>query len=365
MSSIKRLISSLVHAVVIVSLIGLSLPHGLSWGEAGHYYNHILVKGKLQRFNDNTRVIYYSLDRLDNLPGWDYTQWNFLKDQVVADAFSDWEQALHGQVNFRYTTDPRLTDIAVHWRTGFDNEAILGMERPNTIAGTYLANADIEITLSRQGKPLSREELKAVALHEIGHALGMNGHSPYPGDIMYPSVQAKVNRLSSRDVQTMRMIYNNKPHITNPPGIHLAAFRAALDSFSKGYAAYRAKQYDKAYQLLSTASKLYPQEMGYQYMTGLAAMAGKQYPQARPYFEKVAATPNDNQANAQYYLAELMIQQAQAALQKGQKAQALKSYQQCATLLTTLMNNPKASSEVKKSAKARKDEVAAKMGQMV
>ena len=85
----------LVCGLLCLGLSGVALP---AMSAESDYYKHILVNGKLQRFNDSTKVIYYRLDALENSKNWDYTKWNFIKDEVVKQAFQDWEMALNGKV---------------------------------------------------------------------------------------------------------------------------------------------------------------------------------------------------------------------------------------------------------------------------
>ncbi|MBW4699357.1 MAG: matrixin family metalloprotease [Aphanocapsa lilacina HA4352-LM1] len=54
-----------------------------------------------------------------------------------------------------------------------------------------------------------------LAVHELGHAVGLWGHSDDPEDIMYPEMRG-VHEPSGRDLQTLRRLYAMPAGITRP-----------------------------------------------------------------------------------------------------------------------------------------------------
>jgi predicted Zn-dependent protease len=71
------------------------------------------------------------------------------------------------------------------------------------------------LTINRlNGEVLSDPAMKAVCLHELGHALGISGHSPYSNDIMYPTLNFDqvLTNLTERDTATIKRLYQGYEH---------------------------------------------------------------------------------------------------------------------------------------------------------
>jgi len=74
---------------------------------------------------------------------------------------------------------------------------------------TYLGKAEILIGKhSPDGWKFNDVQLNKITLHEIGHAIGILGHSENINDIMYYSTDMKrQSTLSSKDIETVNKIY--------------------------------------------------------------------------------------------------------------------------------------------------------------
>jgi predicted Zn-dependent protease len=126
---------------------------------------------------------------------------------VVRDGVLDWTGAAGPDVpRFIFVDDPGDADIPIVWA--------------NEPGGDwYIAHCvyDVDLTTRRfgvarilvtthVGRELPLHVLYQTMLHEMGHALGLMGHSPDPGDIMYRNVGG-AEGLSSRDHETLRRLY--------------------------------------------------------------------------------------------------------------------------------------------------------------
>jgi hypothetical protein len=121
---------------------------------------------------------------------------------IVRDAFDQWSGA-GVPVHFEFVDRARDAEISVRWTDRLDGKTGNTVWRVDDHG--WMRSSDVMLaTQLRDGRPLDARALTAIALHEVGHALGL-AHSDDAHDVMAPMV--RVASLSPADRATIRLLY--------------------------------------------------------------------------------------------------------------------------------------------------------------
>lgn len=122
---------------------------------------------------------------------------------IVRDAFEDWSTT-GIPLAFTFVNDSVSADVHVTWIDHFD-ESISGKTLWAHDDDWYIVEANIILALHHNGgDALDASAVRAIALHEVGHLIGLD-HTTDASNIMTPKVRVK--ELSPADRATARLLY--------------------------------------------------------------------------------------------------------------------------------------------------------------
>lgn len=135
---------------------------------------------------------------------------------ILKKSFQDWSQASNGIISFTFVEDPINNDIECTWSgdpSTFKNVAEAGETRLTTSSKRGLIKGTIKFLTVPFMKelPVTDGRIRTTCLHEIGHVLGMGGHTTNPEDCMFYSVVATADAwkdLTARDAKTLIKLYS-------------------------------------------------------------------------------------------------------------------------------------------------------------
>jgi matrixin len=126
---------------------------------------------------------------------------------AVRSAFQGWEQA-GVPVRFALDADSAAAEVRFQWRIQFEGERTGQTDLEWDDDGRLTSGVVTLATFDPKGQPLTPDDLRVMAMHEIGHLIGLD-HSHDPGDLMYAA--PKVRELSPRDIATALLLYQLAP----------------------------------------------------------------------------------------------------------------------------------------------------------
>jgi predicted Zn-dependent protease len=192
-----------------------AMQPGRYLAEAGDYYREVAQTSEGEQWGELPVKVF-----LASAP---QVKWQ----QGVREAYDIWSAVFPMQL----VSTPEKADIRMGWEESVDEVGRAGEEsdwvRLQSVGGQLNGRrvAVITVDLSR---PWSKDEMRAIILHEFGHALGIKGHSDSKKDIMYDTIQEKSRQLrapsgaplpifwrslvkdpSPRDINTLIRLYNS------------------------------------------------------------------------------------------------------------------------------------------------------------
>lgn len=147
-------------------------------------------------------------------------------NRMVIDCFNAWAKASQKRLSFRPVGSEKGANIVVKWTAKpHELKGLSGREQGITYfkyrkarKGNYTIDSAIITILtvrrSNTSIALGSTLMKSVILHELGHSLGIAGHSPSRSDIMFPALNpfTPIIQLSPRDKATIVRLYQGYEH---------------------------------------------------------------------------------------------------------------------------------------------------------
>jgi len=148
--------------------------------------------------------------------GQGYKGFSPIYETTLITAFLTWQNASRGMLRFIPVNDVTQANIECRWTDSSANLTLAAEAGDAHVVSDRRTNIIYHVTVTiltcRPDIPsekLTPTLIKQVCLHEIGHALGLDGHSDSAQDIMYCATDPNVEYvgLSQRDLNTLFLLY--------------------------------------------------------------------------------------------------------------------------------------------------------------
>lgn len=187
-----------------------------------NYIQQVSYQNKILRWDTKTFPLKVYIEENGTLPNYYVSN--------VKKAFKAWELATEKLITFEFVDNAIGADIDFRF-INKDNsnckddgcQYVLAYAVP-VLAGDKLKRFDIKFSTSNNlNQAFLPKDVYLGSLHEIGHALGIIGHSFYEENLMYPSSveedprysKHKARGITDEDLNTVRLLYAFLPDISN------------------------------------------------------------------------------------------------------------------------------------------------------
>ncbi|MBA3856459.1 MAG: hypothetical protein C0507_06060 [Cyanobacteria bacterium PR.3.49] len=223
------------------------------------YFNAISMGGAITKWTAKNMPIKVYLAPSQSVAGY---KPSYL-DAVKA-SFQEWADSSEGKISFVYVSDKDKSDISF----AFSND-IKAVSNPAEGGEAKIYPGPQGITTAQivvltldpsPGQRMNDGLMRWICLHEIGHSLGLMGHSPQHNDVMYSSMPLSTGDrgLSERDKNTVKRLYSDSV------AVHKAEITIATDTTNpltlnnEGATALNSGNLEMAMERLEKAHKIDP-----------------------------------------------------------------------------------------------------------
>ncbi|MEW5821192.1 MAG: tetratricopeptide repeat protein [Cyanobacteriota bacterium] len=251
-------------------------------------------------------------------------------------AMKTWQTATKNKIRFIKTDNYEDAHIRIGWLEAFAGHKV--GESPFVVLKDVILRSDVNLSMfMSNGRPFSSDEIYAIALHEFGHALGIKGHSPYPEDVMYYSLNStNYNaKLTPRDINTINLLYCIDADTTNKLPLDMASSREFFKLQLQAEKAIAVKDYKTALSYYQKAIKLYAKDFATHHNEGVCYINLNDYKNAINSFD-TASKLDPEDTYSRYMLAMAHIKYV-ASTPEG-KANAASHYKMALASLDAIAN---------------------------
>jgi predicted Zn-dependent protease len=200
----------LIANMVRVMQTQVLMSRGASSSAQDNYLNEAIAGGGCRWAAEQVPVKVY-IASADGVNGFKPEYAKFLKD-----AFAEWATATDTRIKFSFVENMNEALVKCRWTAnpkdlanpGEGGQAFVAHSAQGAAVAAELLICTKPDSLS--GAQPSEKFMKHICLHEVGHVLGMPGHSSSPNDVMFSLVnpESVTGILSERDKKTAKALYS-------------------------------------------------------------------------------------------------------------------------------------------------------------